>query len=94
MKVLFVAGRWAQDIEKSVRLQELRKHAEVELALKGTEEELLEKAGDAEAIITGGPVSAAVIKAAPKLKSRGASTWVTKLDLEHDNIRSAMQWGL
>ncbi len=33
-------------------------------------------------------------RAAPRLKSRGAGAWVTKLDLEHDNIRSAMQWGL
>jgi D-3-phosphoglycerate dehydrogenase / 2-oxoglutarate reductase len=68
MKVLFVAGRWSQDIESSERLKELRKHAEVELALKGSEEELLEKVGDVDVIITGGPVSAAVIKAAPKLK--------------------------
>ncbi len=68
MNVLFVAGRWAQDIEKSSRLQELKKHAHVELALQGTEDELLAKAADAEVIITGGPVSAAVIKAAPKLK--------------------------
>jgi predicted ATPase/class 3 adenylate cyclase len=31
---------------------------------------------------------------APKLRSFGASEWVEQLDLEHDNIRGAMQWGL
>jgi predicted ATPase/class 3 adenylate cyclase len=33
-------------------------------------------------------------EAAPKLRSLGASEWVTRLDLEHDNLRAAMQWGL
>lgn len=68
MKVLFVAGRWAQDIEKSERLKELRKHARVDVALSGEEKQLIEKVGDVEVIITGGPISAAVINAAPKLK--------------------------
>ena len=68
MKVLFVAGRWAQDIEKSERLIELRKHARVDVALSGEEKQLIEKVGDVDVIITGGPISAAVINAAPKLK--------------------------
>lgn len=68
MKVLFVAGRWAQDIEKSERLKELRKHARVDVALSGEEKQLIEKVGDVDVIITGGPISAAVINAAPKLK--------------------------
>ena len=68
MKVLFVAGRWAQDIDKSERLKELRKHATVEVALSGEESQLIEKVGDVEVIITGGPITAAVIDAAPKLK--------------------------
>ncbi len=68
MKILFVAGRWAQDIEKSERLKELRKRATVDVALSGEEKELIEKVGDVEVIITGGPITAAVIKAAPKLK--------------------------
>jgi D-3-phosphoglycerate dehydrogenase len=68
LKVLFVAGRWAQDIEKSERLKELRKHARVDVALSGEEKQLIEKVGDVDVIITGGPISAAVINAAPKLK--------------------------
>ena len=31
---------------------------------------------------------------APKLKRAGASEWVVKLELEHDNLRTAIQWGL
>jgi D-3-phosphoglycerate dehydrogenase len=68
VKVLFAAGRWAQDIDKSERLKELRKHATVEVALSGEEKQLIGKVGDVEVIITGGPITAAVIDAAPKLK--------------------------
>jgi len=68
LKILFVAGRWAQDIDKSERLKELRKRANVDVALSGDEKELIEKVGDVEVIITGGPITAAVINAAPKLK--------------------------
>ena len=63
-----MAGRWAQDIEKSERLKELRKHARVDVALSGEEKQLIEKVGDVDVIITGGPITAAVINAAPKLK--------------------------
>lgn len=68
VKVLFVAGRWAQDVDKSERLKELKKHAEVELALQGDEKSLIEKVGDVDVIICGGPITAKVIEAAPKLK--------------------------
>jgi D-3-phosphoglycerate dehydrogenase len=68
MKVLFVAGRWAQDIDKSEKLKELRKHAAVEVALSGEEKHLIEKVGDVDVIITGGPITAAIINVAPKLK--------------------------
>jgi len=68
MKVLFVAGRWAQDIDKSEKLRELRKYATVEVALSGDEEQLIEKVGGVDVIITGGPITAAVINAAPRLK--------------------------
>jgi phosphoglycerate dehydrogenase-like enzyme len=68
VKVLFVAGRWAQEIEKSERLRELRKHATVEVALSGEEKELIERVGDVEVIITGAPITSNIINAAPKLK--------------------------
>jgi phosphoglycerate dehydrogenase-like enzyme len=68
VKVLFVAGRWAQDIEKSEKLKELRKHAKVDVALSVEEKQLIEKVEDVDVIITGGPITAAVINAAPKLK--------------------------
>jgi len=68
VNVLFVAGRWAQDIEKSERLKELKKYARVDVALSGEEKQLIEKVGDVDVIITGGPITAAVINAAPKLK--------------------------
>lgn len=63
-----MAGRWAQDIEKSERLKELRKHARVDVALSGEEKQLIEKVGDVDVIITGGQITAAVINAAPKLR--------------------------
>ncbi len=33
-------------------------------------------------------------EAAPKLRRAGAAAWVTKLQLEYDNLRAAMRWGL
>src|SRR5512140_1589748 len=30
----------------------------------------------------------------PRLKSVGSGAWVLRLDAEHDNLRSAMQWGV
>jgi len=68
VKVLFVAGRWAQDIEKSERLKDLKKHATVDVALSGDESRLIGMVKDVEVIITGGPITSAVINAAPKLK--------------------------
>ena len=68
MKVLFVAGRWAQDIQKSERLNELRKLADVEISENGDEKTLLGKVKGVDVIITGGPITASVINAADKLK--------------------------
>jgi len=68
MKVLFVAGRWAQDVDKSESLKELRKLAYVEIAESGDEKILKEKAKDVDVIITGGPITGEVIRSADKLK--------------------------
>ena len=68
MKILFVAGRWAQDVEKSERLKELRELAEVVIVESSDEKTLQNKCRDADIIITGGPINAQVINAAPKLK--------------------------
>lgn len=68
MKVLFIGGRWARDVEKSERLMELKKFAEVEITRKTDQKVLAEKARDVDVIITGAPVSAIIIKAAKKLK--------------------------
>jgi D-3-phosphoglycerate dehydrogenase len=68
MKVLFVSGRWAQDIDKSERLKELRKISSVEIVEAGDENSLLSKVRDVDIIITGSEISAPVIDAAKKLK--------------------------
>ena len=68
MKVLIVAGRWAQAIEKSPSLAELKKLAEVEATYSSDQNEIKNRASDVEVIITGAPITAAIINAAPKLK--------------------------
>ena len=68
MKVLFVGGRWARDIERSESLMELREYAEVEVTRETDQAVLAEKAEDVDVIITGAPITAAVIEAASKLK--------------------------
>ena len=68
MKVLFVAGRWAQDIVSSEKLKDLRKLAKVEITESNDERVLIEKAKDVDVIITGGPITAGVINHAEKLR--------------------------
>ena len=64
MKVLFILGRWARDVEKSKYLMELREYAEVEITLETDQKVLSEKAKDVEVIITGAPITATIIETA------------------------------
>jgi D-3-phosphoglycerate dehydrogenase len=68
MKILFMAGRWAQNIEESKNYQELIAKAEVELTREEDQSVLAAKAEDVDVIITGAPVSAEMINRAKRLK--------------------------
>jgi phosphoglycerate dehydrogenase-like enzyme len=68
LKVLFVAGRWAQAIEQSPTLAKLKKVADVEVTYVTGEDEVTAMVSDVDVIITGAPITAKIIKAAPKLK--------------------------
>jgi len=68
MKILFIAGRWAQNIEESKNYQELAGKAEVHLTTEEDQSVLAEKAKDVDIIITGAPVSAEIINKAKRLK--------------------------
>jgi phosphoglycerate dehydrogenase-like enzyme len=68
MKILFMAGRWAQNIEESKNYQELIAKAEVELTREEDQSVLAAKAEDVDVIITGAPVSAEIINRAKRLK--------------------------
>lgn len=68
MKILFVTGRWAREVEKSEKFKELEKIAGVEVTREIDQKILSEKAKDVDIIITGAPISAEVIDAAKKLK--------------------------
>lgn len=68
LKVLFVAGRWAQAIEQSPMLAELKKVADVEITYVTGEDEVKAMVSDVDVIITGAPITAKIINAAPKLK--------------------------
>lgn len=83
MKVLIVAGRWAQAIEKSPSLAELKKLADVEVTYTSDQNEIKNKASDVEVIITGAPITAAIINAAPKLKMiQTTSVGYERIDVE------------
>jgi D-3-phosphoglycerate dehydrogenase len=68
MKILFLAGRWAQNIEASKNYQALIAKAEVELTSEEDQSVLASKAEDVDVIITGAPVSAEMINRAKRLK--------------------------
>ena len=83
MKVLFVGGRWARDVEKSESLMELREYAEVEVTRETDQAVLAEKAEDVDVIITGAPITATVIEAAKKLKLiQTTSVGYDRIDVE------------
>jgi len=68
MKILFIAGRWAQNIEETKNYQALAKKAEVHLTTETDQDILTAKAKDVDIIITGAPVSAKVTNGAKRLK--------------------------
>lgn len=68
MKILFIAGRWAQNIEESKNYQALAEKAEVDLTTEEDQSVLAAKAEDVEVIITGAPVSSEMINRAKRLK--------------------------
>ncbi|MCK4702402.1 hypothetical protein KAT55_03490, partial [Candidatus Bathyarchaeota archaeon] len=68
MKILFIAGRWAQNIEESKNYQALAEKAEVDLTSEEDQGVLAAKAEDVEVIITGAPVSSEMINRAKRLK--------------------------
>jgi len=68
MKILFIAGRWAQNIEESKNYQALAEKAEVDLTSEEDQGVLAAKAEDVDVIITGAPVSAKMINRAKRLK--------------------------
>ncbi len=68
MKILFIAGRWAQNIEESKNYQALAEKAEVDLTTEEDQGVLAAKAEDVEVIITGAPVSSEMINRAKRLK--------------------------
>lgn len=90
MKVLIVAGRWAQEIEKLPSLAELKKLAEVEVTYSSDQNEIKNKASDVEVIITGAPITAAIINAAPKLKM----IQTTSVGYERIDVKTATANGI
>jgi len=68
MKILFIAGRWAQNIEESKNYQALAEKAKVDLTSDEDQGVLAAKAEDVEVIITGAPVSSEMINRAKRLK--------------------------
>jgi D-3-phosphoglycerate dehydrogenase len=68
MKVLFVAGRWAQDVQRSEGLEGLKKIADVEVLESADNKMLVEKVQNVDIIITGGPIPGGVIRAGNKLR--------------------------
>ena len=90
MKVLFIEGRWARDIEKSKNLMELREHAEVEITRETDQNVLSEKAKDVEVIITGAPITATIIDNASKLKL----IQTTSVGYDRIDLKSAIDHGV
>lgn len=68
MKILFMAGRWAQNVEESKNYQALTGKAEVHLTRETDQNVLAGMAEDVDVIITGAPVSAKMINNAKRLK--------------------------
>jgi D-3-phosphoglycerate dehydrogenase len=77
MKVLFVGGRWAQQLEEE---DALAKVTDFDVIAPQNQEQICEKAKDADIIVTSYPISSQVIKSAKNLKM------IQVITVGHENI--------
>jgi D-3-phosphoglycerate dehydrogenase len=87
MKVLFVAGRWAQQLEEKAALQEV---AEFEMIVPENQEQIAEKAKDIDIIITSYAISGQVMRSAKRLKM----IQVTSVGYENIDMEAAAENGV
>jgi D-3-phosphoglycerate dehydrogenase len=90
MRILFIGGRWARNVEKSEKLMELKKIAHVKISYETDQKILAEKAKDAEIIITGAPVTDQIISSAEKLMM----IQTTSVGYDHIDVASASENGV
>lgn len=87
MKVLFVPGRWAQELEE---ISAIEKVAELDTVVPENQEEISEKAMDVDIIITSYAISEKVIRSAKKLKM----IQVTSVGYETIDMEAAAKYGV
>ena len=87
MKVLFVAGRWAQQLEEKDALQ---KFVDFDMIVPENQQQIAEKAGDADIIITSYAIGDEVMKAAKNLKM----IQVTSVGYENIDMDAAKKYGV
>jgi len=87
MKVLFVAGRWAQRLEKEDALKEV---GEFEMIVPENQEQIVEKVKDVDIMITSYAISGQVIRSAKRLKM----IQVTSVGYENVDVDAAEENGV
>ncbi|MCJ7610087.1 hypothetical protein MUP00_10550, partial [Candidatus Bathyarchaeota archaeon] len=87
MKVLFVAGRWAQQLEEKEALQKL---ADFDMIVPENQQQIAEKALEADIIITSYAIGEDVMKAAKNLKM----IQVTSVGYENIDMDAAKKYGV